>query len=334
MGFSVVGLGLLGLAVIYALFPEHSHAWLGYAFGSSFKAYNTELNYSYVKKPLDFIHRFSVSYSFGGNIRKIENKLRTKEEKVRYELVQKIRTEAVGKFKTRIKKHMQSGNFDKAKAAVSKALVWAPYNDWFLKKEKEINELISLSKKKRLLKKSKKLMSGGQYIDAMVKLREILEIDPDNKTAEKSFERAKNLVKTLGEKNLAAQQKNRKSIKRHFEKGLEHYTSANYKQAVEEWGDVLKASPLHNQVYEYLQKAQSKIRKEQEQQEAVKLLKKQRISELYNKAVIQHTQGKFEESISTWKKLLELDPKNAEAKEYLKKVTEEFKKIQKQKLMW
>ena len=35
MGFSVVGLGLLGLAVIYALFPEHSHAWLGYAFGSS-----------------------------------------------------------------------------------------------------------------------------------------------------------------------------------------------------------------------------------------------------------------------------------------------------------
>jgi K(+)-stimulated pyrophosphate-energized sodium pump len=35
MGFSVVGLGLLGLAVIYVLFPEHSHAWLGYAFGSS-----------------------------------------------------------------------------------------------------------------------------------------------------------------------------------------------------------------------------------------------------------------------------------------------------------
>jgi len=35
MGFSVVGLGLLGLAVIYILFPEHSHAWLGYAFGSS-----------------------------------------------------------------------------------------------------------------------------------------------------------------------------------------------------------------------------------------------------------------------------------------------------------
>ena len=35
MGFSVVGLGLLGLSVVYGLFPDHSHAWLGYAFGSS-----------------------------------------------------------------------------------------------------------------------------------------------------------------------------------------------------------------------------------------------------------------------------------------------------------
>jgi len=35
MGFSVVGLGLLGLSVVYVVYPEHSHAWLGYAFGSS-----------------------------------------------------------------------------------------------------------------------------------------------------------------------------------------------------------------------------------------------------------------------------------------------------------
>jgi len=35
MGFAVVGLGLFGLAVIYMIFPGESHAWLGYAFGSS-----------------------------------------------------------------------------------------------------------------------------------------------------------------------------------------------------------------------------------------------------------------------------------------------------------
>lgn len=35
MGFSVVGLGLLGLTITYILYPENSHAWLGYAFGSS-----------------------------------------------------------------------------------------------------------------------------------------------------------------------------------------------------------------------------------------------------------------------------------------------------------
>ena len=35
MGFTVVGMGLLGLSLVYLAFPEHSHAWLGYAFGSS-----------------------------------------------------------------------------------------------------------------------------------------------------------------------------------------------------------------------------------------------------------------------------------------------------------
>jgi len=35
MGFTVVGMGLLGLSLVYLGFPEHSHAWLGYAFGSS-----------------------------------------------------------------------------------------------------------------------------------------------------------------------------------------------------------------------------------------------------------------------------------------------------------
>jgi K(+)-stimulated pyrophosphate-energized sodium pump len=35
MGFSVVGLGLLGLSVLYLIYPETPHAWLGYAFGSS-----------------------------------------------------------------------------------------------------------------------------------------------------------------------------------------------------------------------------------------------------------------------------------------------------------
>lgn len=35
MGFSVVGLGLLGLSILYFIYPGNSHAWLGYAFGSS-----------------------------------------------------------------------------------------------------------------------------------------------------------------------------------------------------------------------------------------------------------------------------------------------------------
>ncbi len=35
MGFCVVGLGLLGLAIIVFIWPDNSHIWLGFAFGSS-----------------------------------------------------------------------------------------------------------------------------------------------------------------------------------------------------------------------------------------------------------------------------------------------------------
>ena len=38
MGFSVVGIGLLGLALLYVIFPEQDTALLGYAFGSSIVA--------------------------------------------------------------------------------------------------------------------------------------------------------------------------------------------------------------------------------------------------------------------------------------------------------
>jgi len=306
----------------------------GFSAGTSIKAYDTEFSYSYIKKPLDFIHRFSLSYSFGSNIRETESRIRTREDKARYELVQKIRKDAVDKFRKDITAFMKSGDLESAKTAAGKALVWAPYDTWFIEKEKEISSLINLDRKKRLLKEADSMIAGDSYIDAMVKLKEVLSIDPDNKIAAEKFKKAKQFIETLGENNIAAEAGNRKLIKQHFEKGLDNYTSGNYEKAVSEWDKVLKASPLQNQVYNYIKKAESKIRRKEEQKKTTKILKARRAAELYNKAVMLHTQGRFEESISAWKKLLEADPKNTEAKEYLERVTEEFKKMQKQELIW
>jgi tetratricopeptide (TPR) repeat protein len=87
-------------------------------------------------------------------------------------------------------------------------------------------------------------------------------------------------------------------------------------------------------VYDLISKAKERVGKLETQAKNIVILKQQKLTGLYNEAVMLHTKGKFEESINIWRQILELDPANTEAKEYLKKVTEEYKKIQRQNLEW
>ena len=97
---------------------------------------------------------------------------------------------------------------------------------------------------------------------------------------------------------------------------------------------VIKASPLQRQVYSFIQSAQSKIAQKKETALKTELDKKDKITSLYNKAALLHSKGNFEESINTWRQLLELDPSNEEAKNILEKVTQEYKEMQLRKIVW
>jgi tetratricopeptide (TPR) repeat protein len=306
----------------------------GFSFGGSILLYGVSIDYAYIKMPLDFIHRFSLTYSFGGNIREIEDQTRTTESKLKYELIQKIRQGALEEFKSSIIDSLTKGDLETAQITVQKALVWAPYDDWFTGKEKEINSLLNKDKKERLIKEADTMIKNDSYIDAMIALKNVLEIDPNNADAKAKFDRAQQFVKTLGEKNIAVEEGNKDTIKKHFESGLDSYADGNYEQAILEWNKVIQASPLQRQVYSFIKKAEDKVKKKEDQARSTQELHKQKISELYNQAVILHTQGKFEESINVWREILSLDPGNKEAKDYLDKVTDEYKKIQRQNLGW
>jgi len=309
-------------------------SYSGFAFGTSFSYFDFVFDYAFISKPVDFIHRFSLSYNFGDNIREIEEKIKTKEEKVKYELVQKIRQEALEEFKEELKFVLDINDLESAKEIIAKALVWAPYDTYFKEKEKEINDLINKDKKDKLLKEADTLLKQGSYIDALVSLKAVQEIEPENKEIQEKISNATEYVKKIGEKNIEVEEQNKEKIKRYFEKGLDLYTTGKYEKAIEEWNKVIQSSPLQNQVYTYIKKAEEKVRKKEEQTKTMKILQKQRILELYNEAVIAHTKGKFEEAIKLWNEILKLDPDNKEAKEYLNKVTEEYKKIQQQQLQW
>jgi tetratricopeptide (TPR) repeat protein len=306
----------------------------GWSVGASVCMYGATFDYAYIKMPLDFMHRFSASYSFGQDIRELEERMNTKEEKLKYELVQKIRQDAVDGFRASITDAMTKGDMEAAQADVQKALVWAPYDEWFKGKEQEINGLINKDKKERLKSEADKLMKEGSYIDALVALKNVLDLDPDNADAKTRFESAQQSVKTMGEKNMAIETQNTVMIKQHFESGLDLYASGDYVKALKEWNKVIDSSPMQRQVYTFIKKVEDKIQQGQEQEKNTQIDRREKLTDMYNQAVILQTKGKFEESIGMWREILKLDPNNKEAKAYLDKVTEEYQKIQRQNLEW
>ena len=302
--------------------------------GATIKYQNAELNYALVQKPAGLVHRFSVAYSFGDNIRSIESQLKTKETKARYELIEKIKSETVATFEQEINDLITSGDYDNARITIDKALVWAPNDDWFLQKEREVGALIRADKVKAYLADADNLMREALYIDALVSLKNVLDIDPNNELATAKLKRAQELIRTLGESNYSAEAGNKEAIKQHFEAGLDSYTVGNYAKAIEEWDKVIQASPLQRQVYNYIKSAQEKIKKVEQAVSLKKINEDKKLTALYNDAVMLYTKGDFEKSIGLWKEYLKLDPDNAEAKGYIEKITKEYLELQKQKLEW
>ena len=306
----------------------------GISCGASLKYSGARLNYALVQTSLDLVHRFSITYDFGDNVRSIESKFRTKEEKAKYELIEQIKSETVSKYEKETEDFMKSGDYENAGISVDKALIWAPGDPWFTQKQAEIKTLLSRTKVINFINDADDLMKQNLYIDAMVSLKNALDLEPDNKEAAAKLANAQELITTLGEKNLAVQEGNKEVIKEHFEKGLASYTSGNYEKAVDEWDKVIKASPMQRMVYNYIQQAQQKIKAKVDAVTAQKTEKDKKLGDLYNNAVLLYTKGDFEKSIGLWREYLKLDPDNQEARGYMEKITKEFLELQKQKLEW
>jgi tetratricopeptide (TPR) repeat protein len=306
----------------------------GLSAGASVGVLGAAIDYAFIMTAYDFVHRFGLSYSYGDDIRAAEEKVKSQKDRIKIELVNKIRQETVNQLRQDIIDFIKSGDYDKASDSVEKAMVWAPEDSWFADKRKEIDGLLKQGQIKTYFADADKYYTDKLYIEEMVVLKNILDLDPENKTAKDKFAAAQEIVTKLGDENIIIEQKNRVVIKQHFTDGLSNYTSGNYELAIKEWAQVIKASPMTRQVYEYIKSAEAKIHVKEEKQKQVKLEREMKISSLYNRAVLLYTKGDFQESIKIWRELLNLDPENTDAKDYLKKITEEFKNLQKQELGW
>ncbi len=306
----------------------------GFSAGASLSLFGFTADYAYIQMPYDFSHRFALSYSFGDDIRALENRIKDQKEKVRFELVEKIKGETLDSLRLDVEKSMAAQDFEKAILSSEKALAWDPSGAYFISKKEEAASLLKRKQMSSLFVEADKLIADNLYIDAMVKLKSILDMEPSNAIAWKKFRDTQEIVKKMGQENIVQEQKNRAIIQKNFDAGLDQYTAGNYAAAIEQWDKVIKASPLQRQVYNYIKSAQEKIRTVEVKAEKQKTEREKKISSLYNSAVLLYTKGEYQESMKAWQQLLEIDPENADAKSNIKKITEEFKKLQQQELGW
>jgi len=301
----------------------------------AFASYNgAEFSYAWTARDIEPLHRFSLSYSFGHDIRKIERSTKDERSRIEHELVEKIKTETLTAYKFQIEDLEEKGEFTSAISLCEKALIWSPDDVWFSDMKNSLTLKLNSQKVSKFINDAKGLIQENMLIEALVKLKNALDMDPENSEAKDLFASTEGALQKLSDSNIQAEAENRKLIKQYFSTGLSKYAAKDYQAALAEWDKVIKLSPLQRQVYGYIKSAQENIKKQEENvlKEAYK--KEQEKNDIYNKAVLYYTQGKFEESLSQWKRLLEIDPENREARDYLKKITEEFQKLQRQDLGW
>ncbi|MCE5299812.1 MAG: hypothetical protein LLG37_02925 [Spirochaetia bacterium] len=332
------GTYLFSAGAEYSLYDMYSLragiSGLGFAAGATLSIFGAEIDYALVTGDIALLHKFSVSYSFGDNIRQMESSLVAREAMVKNELIEKIKRETIQKYKEWIEMDIMLGSYENARTTVDKALVWDPYYPDFIRLRNQVDELLKKSRIQAYMRDADRLMKENLYIDALVSLKNVLDLDPENSSAKTQFARAQELIRTLGENNLGIEEGNKAVIRQHFESGLNNYAAGNYEKAISEWDQVIKASPLQRQVYNYIKQAQDKIKKiEVAETEKKSSLEKQK-SSIFNRAVLLYSKGDFEGSIQAWKDLLKIDPESKDAKNNMEKITKEYLELQKQKLEW
>ncbi len=196
----------------------------------------------------------------------------------------------------------------------SKALMIDPDNveaKEGLARDKELLRLQQLRQKiDALISRGIDYYVNRKYYEAKDMFLEVLKLEPNNKTAKEYLEK---IEKALAE--LARLKSIEDEAEKHFILGLNYFNKKEYESALEEFNITLEIKPDHQKAIEYKNKVLEILKKLKEKQEKEKYTL---IQKLLAEGIKYYQLGEYELAIEKFKKVLELDPENKYAKEYLR----------------
>jgi len=276
-------------------------------FGLGFLYRWVQLDYGFTPHDLGLSHRFSVTLKFGRQIIEIE-------EFTRY----RARLQAEEYYKLGLE-HYRAGRLGDALAEWDKALIWRPDDLEIQKKVEEVSQQMEITVTRKLMEKhigqAYSFYEEGKLTDSLDEWREVLKLDPASIRAKEYIERIEGkLSKIEKEKYLERVKEKRKTeIAKLLGRGDRFYEEEKYLKAIEEWEKILKINPKHNLARENIDRTKDKI-------ERLIEVHISRGKEFFNKK-------DSASAIKEFKVVLNFDPENREAKEYIEKTKEQAAEV-------
>lgn len=154
-------------------------------------------------------------------------------------------------------------------------------------------------KSRQLLTQGKKMAAAGKWEQAVLKFKQALNYDPTSATVRSELDSA------LRQINIQAL----------LRQGLAERDKGNYVRAIKLFNKVLDQDPLNTEATEYLEKTQRE--------------KSRKISNLLQEGIKYYSADNFVRAIACFDKLLEVDPENQVAQEYLKRAQQKQRALEK-----
>jgi len=195
--------------------------------------------------------------------------------------------------------------------------------------EKQVNERFKQKIKEKSMeyyKRAYQFYERGDFETALSEVERSLEWDPKNVNSIKMKNFIENKLKINFYKETKKDIKDEKNP--YVLSGLNFYIRKNYEKAIKDWEQALKLEPDNTTIKLYLEKAREKILID-DKKTKVRQIKKEELDKLYYDAINLYTEGRIEEAIMLWKKVLLFDPEDIRSLRNLEKAQLELDELKK-----
>jgi tetratricopeptide (TPR) repeat protein len=278
-----------------------------FSFGGGLSVKGWKVDYAWVPKgDLGDQHRVALSIGFGLSP---EQRARAARE-LDNAMARRVQAKAQDHFEVG-ETFLKKGQWKEAADEFSNALTWNPDHAEARAQHTVAEGKLSFKRAGEHYQKGLQFSRQGRWLDTAVSMNQTLKWVPSHKKAKALLKKANRKIKNARTQSDAA-----------FNKGVIQFLDGRYDTALTQWNKVLKTNPKHPYLFEYMEKA-----KRMKAEADLKALKDaqaspaESIDNLSRKAYTLFKMNQTEKAIETWRKVLLIDPKNAEAHEAIQKAS-------------